>query len=100
MASLGVAGCGGLILGLPDVDAIVFLTCLRRAESRVGFGDADEAFGGVGVSGVEVRVVSFGEFVELLLDLGWGGGSGEVEGQVVGRSVIVEACGAVEGSSC
>ena len=55
----------GSSLGWADDVAVVFLFLLRRAERGVGFGDADEALGGVGVFRVEVGMVGFGEFVEL-----------------------------------
>ena len=47
------------------------------------FGDFDKAFRGVGVAGMEIGVVGFGEFIELFLDLGGCGIDGEIEGRVV-----------------
>lgn len=58
-----VAGGGGW-LGAEEV-AVVAGFLVRGAEGGVGFGDLDEALGGGRVVGVEVRVVGFGEFVEL-----------------------------------
>ena len=45
--------------------SIVAGAFLSGAEGGVGFADFDEALRGGGVVGVEVRVVGFGEFVEL-----------------------------------
>lgn len=56
------AGCGR---GGRDDAAVVFGAFLRRAEDGVGFAYLDEAGGGVGVVGMEVWVVRFGEGVEL-----------------------------------
>jgi hypothetical protein len=44
--------------------SVVLLAFCGRAECCVGFGDLDEAFRGVGVGGVAVWVVGFGEGVE------------------------------------
>ena len=46
----------------------------RIAQNGVGFRDGDEAGVGGGVVRVEVRVMGFGEVVELLLDCSGGGG--------------------------
>lgn len=51
---------GGVGVELPVVEG-AFCGC---AQDGVGFGDGDEALGGEGVVGVEVRVVRFGEGVE------------------------------------
>ncbi len=44
--------------------SVVLLAFCGGAERCVGFGDLDEAFGGVGVRGVVVWVVPLGEGVE------------------------------------
>ena len=74
-----------------NVNAIVLLPRIRTPKRRVSFGDTHEALGGVGVVGVEVWVVGFGQFVELLLDVGWGCGGGEAEGEVVGGRTVISA---------
>ena len=45
--------------------AVVFFALGGYAEGSVGGGDFHEAGGGTGVGGVVVRVVEFGEGVEL-----------------------------------
>jgi hypothetical protein len=44
--------------------SVILLAFCGGAEGCVGFGDFDEALGGVGVRGVAVWVVGFGEGVE------------------------------------
>lgn len=44
--------------------SVVLLAFCGCAERGVGFGDLDEAFGGVWVGGVVVWVVPFGEGIE------------------------------------
>ena len=51
-------------MGAEEV-AVVAGALFGGAEDCVGFTYFDEAFGGVGVGGVEVGMVGFGEFVEL-----------------------------------
>jgi len=57
------------MLGVQVEIAVVLLALRGRAERCVGFGDLDEAFGGLWVRGVAVWVVGFGEGVEGLLHL-------------------------------
>ena len=63
--------------------AIIACALLGGAERGVGLADFHEALRGGGVVGVEVWVVGFGKFVELLFDFCGGGGWGEFEGVVV-----------------
>lgn len=55
----------------------------------MGFGDADEALGGVGVFRVEVWMVGFGEFVELSV---WNRFKGLACQRVLGMGFLVLFC--------
>jgi hypothetical protein len=81
--------------------SIVASAFLWRAEDCVCFADSYEALGGVRVIGVEVRVVGFGEGVELFLYFCCGGVGGKLEGFVVvwWAVVIVGSRGGVEVSN-
>jgi hypothetical protein len=65
-----------VVRGAEEV-AVVAGALFGAAEGGVSFADLYEAVGGVGVVGVEVGVVGFGEFVELSVrvlvgfELGW-----------------------------
>jgi hypothetical protein len=55
----------GVVVGGVEMEiSVVLLAFCGGAERCVGFGDLDEAFGGVGVRGVVVWVVPLGEGVE------------------------------------
>jgi hypothetical protein len=60
-----VEGILGLVLLLGEEVAVVGCAFLGAAEGGVGFADFDELVLCVGVVGVEVWVVGFGEGVEL-----------------------------------
>jgi hypothetical protein len=55
---------GMRMVGVQVQIAVVLLPFCGRAERGVGFGDLDEALGGVGVRRVAVWMVGFGEGVE------------------------------------
>ena len=60
-----MGACGtGSDLGV-DMFAVVLFTFGGHTEGSVGGGDFHEAGGGTGVGGVVVRMVEFGEGVEL-----------------------------------
>jgi hypothetical protein len=52
------------MVGVQVQIAVVLLAFCGRTEGCVGFGDLHEAIGGVGVGGVTVWMVGFGEGVE------------------------------------
>lgn len=61
---------------VPIIDRLL----LGRGEDCVRFRDLDESLGGGRVVGVKVRVVCFGEFVELSVGARWSGQEGGSRG--------------------
>jgi hypothetical protein len=64
VGTLGLVVGDGVVRGVQVQLPVVLLSFGGRAKGRIGFGDEDEALGGVGVGGVAVWVVGFGESVE------------------------------------
>lgn len=69
---------------------VVLRSLLWDRENVVGFADGDKARRGIGVVLVAVRVVFLGQGVELPLDVGWSGRSGQLQRFIVIRYVIGE----------
>jgi hypothetical protein len=72
----------------------------RRAEGCVGFAYAYETLGGAGIVRMQIGMIRFREFVELLFDVFWGGIGREGEGFiVVWEGAFAVVGGLVEGMS-
>lgn len=78
------------------VVAVVFHSISLGTKDMVCFRDGDEFLRGVGVVGVEVRVVAFGEGVELFLNVGLGCGGRKAKRFVVVWEVLFPDCGCGE----